>query len=358
MGEAKVTVAHEPLEDFARRLLEAAGVRAAWAALVAENLIFGNLRGIDSHGMQLLPAYLEQLSLGNIDGASEGRVTRKSGATMHYDAANGLGAVTAEICSGHANRLAAEHGIAMVVAGEANHFGAAAFWGRRMSREGNIGMAFCNASSIVAPFQGKEPRLGTNPICMSVPGDPDNAWLLDMATTTVAANKIFKAFHNREPEIPPGWAMDKEGRPTTNTAEAFHGLVSPLGGYKGTGLAVMVEILCAVLGGGAMSKELGGLRVKDRAFRASHCFIAIDPRRFLDEALFGERMDKLTDYLHSSAPAAGYEEVLIAGEPEVRNEKRRREAGIPLGPGEWERLCEWADKYGVARPGYNTGEDA
>jgi LDH2 family malate/lactate/ureidoglycolate dehydrogenase len=246
----------------------------------------------------------------------------------------------------------------MVVAGEANHFGAAAFWGRRLSARGFIGLVFCNASSIVAPFQAKEPRLGTNPICMSVPGDPDTAWLLDMATTTVAANKIFKAFHNREPEIPAGWAMDKEGRPTTDTVEAFHGLVAPLGGYKGSGLAVMVEILCAVLGGGAMSLELGGLRVKDRPFRASHCFIAIDPSRFLGEGAFAERMEKLTGYLHGAAPAAGYGEVLIAGEPEVRNEKRRKVEGIPLGPGEWERLAEWASRYGVEMPGYNTEEDA
>jgi LDH2 family malate/lactate/ureidoglycolate dehydrogenase len=248
--------------------------------------------------------------------------------------------------------MAREQGIAFVVARDANHFGAAAYWGRRISAEGLIGFAFCNASPIVPPYQAQEPRLGTNPICMSVPGPEESSWLLDMATTTVAANRIFKAYHNRQPEIPPGWAMDKEGRPTTSTDEAFHGLIMPLGGYKGTGLAVMVEILCAILGGGAMSTEVGGLRVKDRPMAVSHSFLAIDPARFVGAEEFGTRMDKLTGYLHSAAPGAGFDEVLIAGEPEARFEKERRAGGIPLGPGEWQRLLDWAEKLGVAVPAH------
>ncbi|MBI2686988.1 MAG: Ldh family oxidoreductase [Acidobacteria bacterium] len=352
MAEGFFTVEHTALENFARQLLEGAGVARQRAALVASNLIFGNLRGVDSHGMQLLPYYVEQLSSGLIDGAQDGAVLREGGATMLYNASNGLGAVTSAICCDHAIRLANEHGVAFVVARDANHFGAAAYWGRRISAEGLIGFAFCNASPIVPPFQAKEPRLGTNPICMSVPGAPETSWLLDMATTTVAANRIFKAYHNKQAEIPPGWAMDKEGRPTTSTNEAFHGLIMPLGGYKGTGLAVMVEILCAILGGGAMSTEVGGLRVKDRPMGVSHSFLAIDPARFVGAAEFAGRMDKLTDYLHSAAPGSGFDEVLIAGEPEARFEKQRRESGVPLGPGEWQRLIDWAAKFGVAPPAY------
>jgi LDH2 family malate/lactate/ureidoglycolate dehydrogenase len=352
MAEGYTVVEYRALEGFARELLVGAGVAPHRAALVASNLIFGNLRGVDSHGMQLLPYYIEQLASGNIDGMQDGAPVRESGATMLYDAANGLGAVTSDICCSHAIRMAREQGIAFVVARDANHFGAAAYWGRRISAEGLIGFAFCNASPIVPPYQAKEPRLGTNPICMSVPGPEETSWLLDMATTTVAANRIFKAYHNRQPEIPSGWAMDKEGRPTTSTDEAFHGLIMPLGGYKGTGLAVMVEILCAILGGGAMSTEVGGLRVKDRPMAVSHSFLAIDPARFVGAAEFETRMDKLTGYLHSAAPGAGFDEVLIAGEPEARFEKERREGGIPLGPGEWQRLLDWAGKLGVAVPSH------
>jgi len=350
MADPFFVVEHKGLENFARQLLEGAGVAPNRAALVASNLIFGNLRGVDSHGMQLLPYYVDQLSSGLIDGAADGFPIRESGATMLYDAANGLGAVTSDICCGHAIRLAKEHGIAFVVARDANHFGAAAYWGRRIAREGLIGLAFCNASPIVPPFQAKDPRLGTNPICMSVPGEPESAWLLDMATTTVAANRIFKAYHNKQEEIPAGWAMDKEGRPTTSTSEAFNGLVMPLGGYKGTGLAVMVEILCAILGGGAMSTEVGGLRVKDRPMGVSHSFMAIDPARFVGAGEFDGRMNKLANYLHSATPGAGFDEVLIAGEPESRFEKQRAETGIPLGPGEWLRLVDWAVKLNIPPP--------
>ena len=350
MAENFFVVDPAPLEDFAWRLLIGAGVAPHRAALVASNLIFGNLRGVDSHGMQLLPYYVEQLSSGLIDGSQDGEPISEGGATMHYNAANGLGAVTSAICCDHAIRLAKQYGLAFVVARDANHFGAAAYWGRRISAQGLIGFAFCNASPIVPPFQAREPRLGTNPICMSVPGPEETSWLLDMATTTVAANRIFKAYHNKQAEIPSGWAMDKEGRPTTSTGEAFHGLIMPLGGYKGTGLAVMVEILCAILGGGAMSTEVGGLRVKDRPMGVSHSFLAIDPARFVGAEPFAERMDKLTNYLHSAAPGAGFDEVLIAGEPESRFEAQRRETGIPLGPGEWQRLVDWSGKLSVPLP--------
>jgi len=353
---AKFTVQHEELRAFAQALLEGAGVRTDRAALVAANLIFGNLRGVDSHGMQLLPSYLEQMDRGLIDGAEDGEMLSESGATMLYDARNGLGAVTADRCCEHVIRLAQEHGLAFAVARHANHFGAAAFWGRRISDAGLIGFAFCNASPIVPPFQAKQARLGTNPICMSTPGPHDTSWLLDMATTTVAANRIFKAWHNREPEIPAGWAMDKEGRPTTSTDEAYHGLIMPLGGYKGTGLAVMVEILSAILAGDAMSVEVGGLRIKDRPMNVAHSFLAIDPDRFLGPGKFDTRMSKLTNYLHSATPGAGFDEVLIAGEPEVRFEKKRRVEGIGLGPGEWERLLTWAQKYNLEPPRYNTEE--
>jgi LDH2 family malate/lactate/ureidoglycolate dehydrogenase len=350
MAEPYFVVEHKALEAFAQQLLQGVGVAPHRAALVASNLIFGNLRGVDSHGMQLLPYYVDQLNSGLIDGAQDGEPLQEGGGTMLYNAANGLGAVTSAICCDHAIRLAKANGIAFVVARDANHFGAAAYWGRRISSAGLIGFAFCNASPIVPPFQAKEPRLGTNPICMAVPGPEDTAWLLDMATTTVAANRIFKAYHNKQEEIPAGWAMDKEGRPTTNTVEAFNGLVMPLGGYKGTGLSVMVEILCAILGGGAMSTEVGGLRVKDRPMGVSHSFLAIDPARFVGADQFNGRMDKLTGYLHSATPGAGYDEVLIAGEPEARFEKQRRETGIPLGPGEWQRLIDWAAKLNITPP--------
>jgi len=348
----KVAVVLPPrtVEDFACRLLQSAGAAPDKARITAQCLLAANLRGVDSHGMQLLPFYLDQMECGNIALAAEGRVLNESGACILYDAERGLGAVVADICCRHANRLAREHGLGIVVVRNSNHFGACAFWGQKISAEGNIGIVMCNASSIVPPWQAREPRLGTNPICMSVPGDQDRAWLLDMATTTVAAGKIFKAYINKLPSIPSGWAMDKDGRPTTDPVEAYHGLIMPLGGYKGYGLAMMAEILCAVLSGGPMSTGVGGIRLKDRPMGTSQMFLAIDVKRFLPEADFLARMDWLVAAMKSAAPAADYDEVLVAGEPEIRFERERREKGIPILDGVWQRLCEKAEKLGVEAP--------
>src|SRR5438105_804113 len=258
-----------------------------------------------------------------------GRTISEGGPCLHYDGQNGIGQTIAEICCGHAVRIASQSGLSMVVARDSNHFGAAAFWAQKIAAAGQIGIVMCNASALVAPWQGKEPRLGTNPICMAVPGGEEQPWLLDMATTTVAAGKIFKAMINGQTEIPAGWAMDAEGVPTTSTDAALKGLVMPLGGYKGSGLAMMAEILCAVLGGGAMSTELGGIRIRGRAMRASQMFLGIDIARFMALPEFIARMDRLIDLLKSTPAAQGYDEVLVAGEPERRMEAERRAGGIP-----------------------------
>jgi LDH2 family malate/lactate/ureidoglycolate dehydrogenase len=332
------------LTKFTIRLFAAAGVRPEWATLIGESLVAANLRGVDSHGVQLAPFYLAQLASGRVNGEARGRVVSESGAVMSYDGQNGLGQVVASQATAHAVRLAGAHGVGMVSARESNHFGAAAWWAQAMSAQGMLGVVMCNASSIVAPWQAREPVWGTNPICVSVPG---GGWLLDMATTTVAMGKIYKAGVNRKPEIPPGWAMDREGVPTTDTQEALRGMLMPLGGYKGSGLAMMVEILCGVLSGGAVGTELGGLRVTGRPFRVSQFFLAIDVERLMPRAEFQARMRALVETVKSRRPAAGYDEVLVAGEPEWRAEAERRAKGVPVDEPLWKDLQEWAARLGV-----------
>jgi LDH2 family malate/lactate/ureidoglycolate dehydrogenase len=326
-------------------VLVASGVAPEHAALVAESLVAANLRGVDSHGIHLLVSYLDQIHAGDVDVAAVGQVAVESGALMVYDGCNGLGQVVSSACVGHAIRLAAEHGLGMVTSRESNHFGAAAFWAMKIAETGKIGLAFCNASPIVPPWQGKEGRFGTNPICMAVPVGARDPWLLDMATTTVAANKVFKAYANHEPSIPSGWAMDKDGIPTTDTEAAYKGLLMPLGGYKGSGLAMMVEILCGAISGGAMSTQLGGLRVRGKRVRNSQTFIAIDVGRVQPD--FRERVDWLIGEVKGAAPAAGYEEVLVANEPELRMERERLRSGIPVADGTYEGLLAAAVRVGV-----------
>ncbi len=346
MSEPAVRIFAPELIAFGEAVLKSLDVAEAKARLVATSLVAANLRGTDSPGIALLPAYVNQLEWGNVDRAADGHVASENGACMIYDCHNGIGQATAEICCGHAIRLAGGHGISMVSARHANHFGAAAFWAQKMSAAGQIGIVVCDATPMVPPWQGREPRVGTNPICMAVPGP----WLLDMATTTVAVNRIFNAAVNRQATIPHGWAMDRAGVPTIDTEAARTGMPMPLGGYKGSGLALLVEILCAVLSGGAMSSEIGGMRTPGLQSHYNHAFLAIDIQRFMPVAEFSARMEHLVALVKSAAPATGYDEVLVAGDPEWRSEADRTRNGIPLGAGTWEELTRTAQRRGVAMP--------
>jgi LDH2 family malate/lactate/ureidoglycolate dehydrogenase len=171
-----------------------------------------------------------------------------------------------------------------------------------------------------------------------------------MATTTVALNKIYKAMLSGEKTIPAGWAMDADGHPTTDAETAVKGLPMPLGGYKGSGLAVMVEILCAVLSGGAMLTDVGGIHYTGKEMRASHMFLAIDAARFMPMDTFVARMQWLRDTLTRATPAAGFSEVMIAGEPEWRTETLRKRDGIPVANGIWTELAKLAASLSVAVP--------
>ena len=339
-------VSASQLHEFTQQILLGAQVPAHKAEVVADCLIASNLRGVDSHGVQLLPFYIDQLLAGEMDATADGAVVSELGSCVVFDGQNAIGQWIADQCCGHAIRVAKDMGIGMVVARESNHFGPAAWWAQKMRDAGQIGIVMCNASPIVPPWQGAAGRLGTNPICMAVPGP----WLLDMATTTVAAGKVFKAFLNGQPEIPAGWAFDSHGVPTTNTADAYKGMLMPLGGYKGSGLAMMVEILCSTLSGGAMPNEIGGIRFRGKKVRVSQMYLAIDISRFMPVEEFTARVEKLVDVMKSTPTAPGYEEVLVAGDPEWRTEAERRDKGIPIAEGNWAELCKAATRVGAAVP--------
>ncbi len=341
-------IATRELTGWIERVLVRLGAPAERAAVIADSLVTANLRGIDSHGAHLLPYYAEHLRRGNIDPQADGHVVSESGACLLYEGDRGFGQVVSSICCDHAVRLAREHGLGMVVARNSNHFGTAGYWGERISRAGMIGITMTNASPSVPPWQGREGRIGTNPICISVPSSGEGQWMLDMATTTVAKNKILRAARNHEESIPAGWALDAEGVPTTKTSEAE--LVMPLGGYKGSGLGLWVEILCGVLGGGAMATEIGGTFLFDGPMRTSHTFLAIDVSRFTSPDQFQARMGRLIALIKSTPVAAGYDEVLVAGEPERRQVAARLAECIPIDNGTWERFEKLAQELDLGLP--------
>ena len=347
-----VTFAAEPLGEFCAALLIALGTPQDHARLVTDSLVAANLRGVDSHGVQLLTTYIQQVRAGGVNVAAAGRVTKEDGVCLHYTGDNGFGQVVADRCTDHSIRLARALGVSVVVANHSNHFGAGAWWGEKLARAGFIGVAMSNACPAVAPWQGQTPILGTNPLCVAVPGlGGQGRWLLDMATTTVALGKLTHASNLDQTAIPRAWGfLDSAGQPTTDLAAAQRGAPTPIGGYKGTALAMMIEIFCAGLSGGAMTTELPVYRTGGDPLGISHTFIAIDPKRFLPPGEFEARMDRLVGLVKAAAPAPGFDEVLVAGEPEWRCEKIRQRDGIPVPLKLWEKLAALAAELRVPPP--------
>lgn len=339
------------LRSFCQGLLERVGVPGAGAFVVADSLVASNLRGIDSHGIELLPGYIMQLRNGGVNGATKGAVVSETGGAMLYDGQNGLGQVVAAACCEHAVRLARGQGIAMVVARNSHHFGAAAYWSRKIAAGGCIGISLSTAGPAVAPWQGKTPCIGTNPLGMALPGEAGRKWLLDMATTTVAKNKLADAASRGWTTIPAAWAfVDAEGNPTTDRAAAERGWPLPLGGYKGTGLAMMIELLCAGLSGGPVASDVPVSRDGSVPLHVSHTFLAINVSAFTGANEFDARTGRLVDLMKASELRAGFDEVLVAGEPEWRTEAMRRPQGIPVARSLWQRLSEIAAQLKILPP--------
>lgn len=332
---------------FTREILLAAGVPPEAAGLTAESLVAANTCGVESHGVQLLPLYIDQLAAGDVDPNAEGQITGEFGSCVLFDGENGLGQVVAARCCAEAVNLAHRFGIGLVVARNSNHFGRAAYWGARISSENCLGMVFSNSSPLVAPWQAREARLGTNPICVAAPGP----WLLDMATTSAAAGRIVDAVLDGESSIPEEWALDSAGYPTTSPSAALKGTVLPLGGrvagHKGSGLAVAVEILCGVLSGGPIGKEVGSLRSRGRPAGVSQTFLAIDIRKFFAAGEFEERIGRLVGMIKSTPTAPGFDEVLVAGEKEARCAAVRMREGTPIPNRLWKTLNHLGGKYKV-----------
>jgi LDH2 family malate/lactate/ureidoglycolate dehydrogenase len=343
-----VCIRDKTLRDFITGIFRGFGVPEGHASIVSDTLVEANLRGVDSHGVDRMDFYIGQLKAGGIDGAAAGKVFSESGGCVLYDGRNGFGQVVADRCVANVLRVAAGTGLAMVVARNSQHFGAASYWADQIARSGCAGIVMSTAGSGVPPFGGKTPRLGTNPIAMAVPG---GRWLLDMATTTSAHGRLGVAAAKNLDQIPASWGfVDSEGRPTTDRREAERGWSVPFGGYKGTGLAVMAEILSAGLSGGPMSIDAPSGRNLADPLQTSHMFLAVDPKRFLKPGEFEVRMGRLIELIKSSEPAAGHNEVLVAGEVEWRTQAKRLKEGIPIPRSLWDRLAALAARAKVVPP--------
>ena len=336
----------QALSTWVQELFIAAGLEPSAAAVVAEHLVEANLRGVDSHGVIRVPGYIQRLRAGGMNPQPRPRVIRQEGPVALVDGDNGPGQVAGLFATELTIHLARQHGVGVVGVYRSSHYGMAAYYVMKMARAGLIGWSMTNADPHVVPFGGTVPVLGTNPIAFAAMA-PQGMIVLDMATSQAAMGKIYLARERNEP-IPEGWAVDAVGRPTTNPHRAV--ACVPLGGAKGFGLGLMVEVLAGVFTGAAVMEEVGKMEDHPRPQNVGHFFLALDPNRTVGRGTFQQRMARVWERIKQVPPAEGVAEVMLPGEPEARTREERRRTGVPLPDPVHQKLCEVSRELHVEVP--------
>jgi LDH2 family malate/lactate/ureidoglycolate dehydrogenase len=244
---------------------------------------------------------------------------------------------------------AKESGLGCVTARNVTHTGLVGFYPMMAARAGLVGLAMNNGPAILPPFGGTTPTYATNPFAAAFPAGRREPIVLDMATSVVAGGKLRLAA-KKGLDIPDTWALDRHGKPTTDPAEAIqHGFMQWAGGYKGFGLATVVEVLGGVLSGGLFGTDVPPMKDFGREPLVTSAFyMALDPERFMPLDEFRARIDRLIEMVKASELASGVPEVFVAGEPEARRRAERLDAGIPLSDVVREELAALAQELGVA----------
>ncbi|HVY43103.1 MAG TPA: Ldh family oxidoreductase [Hyphomicrobiaceae bacterium] len=343
-----VVVAVDRLTKIAEILLVKSGASAEEAATVARLCVGANLAGHDSHGVIAIPTYIDRINKGHIVPGAPFEIKQESATTTVIDGNWGFGFVVAERATKLTIEKAKKANVAATTILRQSHIGRVAAYPLMAAREGMIAIMTADSGrspKAVAPFGGREPRLGTNPICIAMPSNLDGPFVLDMATSAVAAGKI-KLAQAKNAKIPEGWVVDKQGKPTTDPFEYDKGgVLLPLGGsegYKGYGLSAMVEVLSGLLPG-------LGFGVEPTGRHNDGCFLAMfNVEAFRPLATFKKEVTEFAAYLKSTAPAAGFTEVLYPGEVEWRTEQARRKTGIEVDDKTWKAFQDLAAKHGIA----------
>lgn len=308
---ARVPTAH--LHAFACDALRACGLAPDIAALVADTLVDADARGIGSHGIVRLPIYVKRLQSGLVDAAAVPTVD-VIGALATVDGRNCVGALAARSGMEAAIGLAARLGIGMALVNHSNHCGALGFYVRDAARRGFMAIGASNAPVTMAYHGGRTRAVGTNPFAIAVPRGETPPLVLDVATSAVARGKIIVAASEGR-AIPDGWAMDVDGNPTTDADRALEGSVLPFAGPKGSGLAMMIDLLCGVVAGADFGRNIGDMYENwTRPQNVGHVFLAIRPGD--DPNAFLERIEAFVRDVAALPPATGNERVLLPGEVE------------------------------------------
>lgn len=339
-------IAPEPLIDFAEAVFQSLGVPESDACLFADSLVQADLWGHQSHGVLRLPWYAARLKSGAMAAVTTPEFVVDCGSVAVIDGHDGIGQVLAEKAMAEAIARAKAHGVGAVAIRNSNHFGTAMYFTREAAARSCIGVLTTNASPAMAPWGGREKIVGNNPWSIAAPGGERGPVVLDIANTAVARGKLYLAKQKGE-DIPAGWAMSAEGLPTIDPAEGIAGLILPMGGHKGYGISVMMDILSGVLTGSRFLGGVSGPYQAERKSGAGHMALALDIAAFREPADFIADMDRLIDELKSAESAEGFDEVFYPGEIEARNDVRNRREGLGLPEETRANLCDLARALGL-----------
>lgn len=317
------------------------------ATIIADALVLADLRGVDSHGINRLPGYISRIKTGALAPNPVLEFELKTPVMALLDAKNTFGFVAAALAIDKGIEIASTYGMAVVAVKHSNHYGMAATYLLRAIDKGFGAYAFTNASRSMPPWGAKEPLFGTSPFAVGLPGGKKGNFVIDMSPSVAARGKIRKAARRGE-SIPEGYALDEFGRSTTNAEAALRGVVLPIGGPKGSGLAMMMDIFGGLLSGAAFKGDVVDMNKNETdAQNVGHWFFVFRPEIFLGskEEYIG-RMDDLLDRVRSCEKADGVERIYTSGEIESDLELRRNKEGISYTRSEINTLEELAKDSG------------
>jgi len=330
----------QALRAFGEQAFQAAGLKKEAAEIVTDGLIYASLCGVDTHGVVRYRVYIERLKKGYINPKAEPEWIQRSPNCGIVDGHNGIGIYVADRAVRETIRMAKETGIGCTAVCGSNHFSAAGYYTHLMAEEGLIGFVCSNIAAAVPPFGAKKAFFGTNPVSYGFPAGKYPPILHDMATSIVSQGKIRLAADHNHP-IPEGWAMDQDGRPTTDPKVALKSRsILPFGGAKGSGIAMLAELLSTVLTTALFSKDVPsmfGPRASE-AQNLGHFFMALNPEAFCDRGAYNARMEHFVEEFRLLEPDAQHSEVLLPGEIEWRTKQQRERDGIPVDDELWATL--------------------
>ena len=342
------------LSAYVSGLLHAGGASTESSEAVARAVVDASSRGVDTHGVRLVPWYIQMLEGGRINKTPYVTFSQKASAVGHVDADNGFGHLASFRAIEEGITLAKTSGVAAVTVGRSTHHGASGVYALAAARAGFAAISMTHADAAVVPFGGTKPFYGTNPISFAVPAPGEEPMLLDMATSSIPYNRIFLRRATGTP-LPPEVAMTVDGVMTTDPFQAT--AVLPVGGagfgYKGAGLAAVVDILCSAFSGmghGFTIPPLAGTATRyDKPIPIGHFFLILNPAIFQALAAFDERVGAFLKDLRAQ-PAQPGQKVMAPGDVEKAEAERRAKNGIPIDRTTWAQLKEAAERYGRAVP--------